>query len=83
MFYNNYMEYFNAPIVFTLFALEIGCEGTFYKSSKMSSAAIVALLLGVTPEMLKVTIAILPLDLYTGFAAYTLYASLTTSMISC
>lgn len=76
------MEYFNAPIVFVCTRNQSQRDLLQIKQNVLS-AAVVALLLGVTPEMLKVTIAILPSDLCIGFPAYTLYASLIISLMSC
>lgn len=51
--------------------------------SKVFSAAVVALLLGVIPEMLEVPPAVLPRELWIGLAAHTLYTSLMISALSC
>ena len=82
LFCNNYMEYFNAPIVSALHLKSV-VKGPFTDKAKYLVSCRSALLLGVTPEVLKVTIAILFLHLRIAFAAFTLYVSLMTSTISC
>lgn len=84
MFYNNYMEYFDAPIVFLYFVCTWNPwqRNLLQMKQNVLSVASSSLAFGGHTRDAQTT-AILPSDLCIGFAAYTLHAPLTTSMIAC